>query len=700
MGTAPNMAAFIEGLTATYPKEWEKAKHEGDDGSFIRIVAQECHDLDDRWGLNAKRDGPDEDISKDCIAWYVGPTDRHVEVYDVIVAHESASAHIGWNDITGYDTMGEPGTARYVHPYNGGGYVTEPETPPEPEPTPEPEPPPATGPIEVSFLSHHQMYVCAEEGGGVYGESIGDLPKGILIANRETAGLWETFTLTQIDGSHIYLRSSDGSYVTAEGGGGSILVANRQYGSEGPGPWETLAFEPQPDGTVALRVWGGQYVTAELNGSMNAVRAYESPGPWELFTPSVAWWKGAEVPPGVAWRRIVGPLQCFDGSWRDGQGQAVNPCGVHAGDLFICYTEGRDTATQLREFASMGYQWVRFWAPLMWFKQAGGIWNNRGVSPDVTPDYYGQLRGFIRQIIDAGLLVHLSIGDLNNVSQGARDDLYDQYAEIVAEFGVQHFYCPGEVNEARDVYIGASAGDVEHLVQKIRSRNGSDLYTLSGYTGDTTIEIVQEWTPEWAPYYYFHGYRAGHWYDKVRHLFSDGYEYYSQVRPYGYTGEDVGPGKNVSVTENQHELDQRVMLLLSAAAMTSRIAYCYFSSPGVVWDEPFTNMPGYAAMPQFLSLLPADVQTYETQHHGGDTWAHLRVLAADGETRCDGRTAADGRFVCLIYGPEEYAQPPISRNFDGHWCDPSTLEVNAVSGQAGQRMPSLKNGYLLWGKAR
>jgi hypothetical protein len=123
MAQAPNEQSFVEQCKTTYPSAWAKCLAPDDDGEFIRLVARDLHNTKtDRWGLNAKRDGPSSDISKDVLAYYIGPTDRHVECYDVIGAHESSAARVVWNDITNYDTIGNPGTARYVDPIDGGGY--------------------------------------------------------------------------------------------------------------------------------------------------------------------------------------------------------------------------------------------------------------------------------------------------------------------------------------------------------------------------------------------------------------------------------------------------------------------------------------------------------------------------------------------------------------------------------------------------
>ena len=122
MNDMPDITAFLKARKTLYAGAWEKCTKPNDDGSWIRLCARDLNATDPRYGLNAKRDGSSGDISKDCIAWYVGPTDRHVQVYDVIINHEFSNAEVGRIDQTNYDTIGNPGTARFVHPVTGGGY--------------------------------------------------------------------------------------------------------------------------------------------------------------------------------------------------------------------------------------------------------------------------------------------------------------------------------------------------------------------------------------------------------------------------------------------------------------------------------------------------------------------------------------------------------------------------------------------------
>ena len=74
------------------------------------------------------------------------------------------------------------------------------------------------------------------------------------------------------------LRSSDGSYVCAEAGGGREVVANRLDA----GPWETWRVHTYDDGRVSLQSHDGHYLTAELDDSVQC-KAVQS-GEWERFT--------------------------------------------------------------------------------------------------------------------------------------------------------------------------------------------------------------------------------------------------------------------------------------------------------------------------------------------------------------------------------------------------------------------------------
>ncbi|MDJ0616414.1 MAG: Vps62-related protein [Calothrix sp. MO_192.B10] len=77
----------------------------------------------------------------------------------------------------------------------------------------------------IALKANNGQFVTAEGGGGKE-----------LLANRDIIGSWETFELIDLSNSRIALKANNGQFVTAEGGGGKELLANRDI----IGSWETF----------------------------------------------------------------------------------------------------------------------------------------------------------------------------------------------------------------------------------------------------------------------------------------------------------------------------------------------------------------------------------------------------------------------------------------------------------------------------
>lgn len=124
--------------------------------------------------------------------------------------------------------------------------------------------------LKIGLKTHEGKWVVAEGGGGRE-----------LLANRDQRAQWETFTLFDLDGGRlehgdvVALRGPDGHFVAAEGGGGRELVANRDRALE----WERFRIERVDvaggtidDNTpVRLRAHDGHYVSAR-SGDLRADR--------------------------------------------------------------------------------------------------------------------------------------------------------------------------------------------------------------------------------------------------------------------------------------------------------------------------------------------------------------------------------------------------------------------------------------------
>jgi len=76
---------------------------------------------------------------------------------------------------------------------------------------------------------------------------------------------------------HVALRAHNGHYVCAEGGGGREVVANRNS----VGPWETFSLKNLGNNCVALRASNGQYVSVERE--LEVVAKSNSVGSNETF---------------------------------------------------------------------------------------------------------------------------------------------------------------------------------------------------------------------------------------------------------------------------------------------------------------------------------------------------------------------------------------------------------------------------------
>jgi hypothetical protein len=138
----------------------------------------------------------------------------------------------------------------------------------------------------VGFRTDNGHYLVAESGGGER-----------AYANRTSQGLWETFTLIDMNGGslqsgdRIRLQAYNGYYVVAELGGGDTVNANRWT----LGAWEEFKIlRTAGPGVivngdrVAIQSINNYYFCAEGGGGdlLNANRT--AIGAWETFTISIA----------------------------------------------------------------------------------------------------------------------------------------------------------------------------------------------------------------------------------------------------------------------------------------------------------------------------------------------------------------------------------------------------------------------------
>jgi hypothetical protein len=94
----------------------------------------------------------------------------------------------------------------------------------------------------------------------------------------------------------VVFRASNGEFVSAEGGGGREVVANRPA----IGPWEVWQAEwtgtDVHAGITSLIAYNGEFMCAEGGGGQEVVANRPWHGPWETFTFQARWVKPRGLP--------------------------------------------------------------------------------------------------------------------------------------------------------------------------------------------------------------------------------------------------------------------------------------------------------------------------------------------------------------------------------------------------------------------
>jgi hypothetical protein len=179
------------------------------------------------------------------------------------------------------DAEDSAGAYASTGPWTGGFHITVAQASPPPPLPVSPAPDPSTALVNIRSLNGQWLY--AQNGGGQ-----------AVVADQNTPTGWETFTLTDLSnttlksGDTIALMAPSGQYLSAEGGGGQNVVANRAVASG----WEKFIIYDLSNGggainsgdSISIQVNNGQYVSAEgggggvINANRNQVQG------WETFT--------------------------------------------------------------------------------------------------------------------------------------------------------------------------------------------------------------------------------------------------------------------------------------------------------------------------------------------------------------------------------------------------------------------------------
>jgi subtilisin family serine protease len=101
-----------------------------------------------------------------------------------------------------------------------------------------------------------------------------------LFSNRDVAGAWEQYDVTDAGGGYVYLRShANGKWITAESAGTAPLAANRTA----PGAWEKFQIVNNADGSVSLKAGANNQFVTTGGGDGALIANRPTAGPWEEF---------------------------------------------------------------------------------------------------------------------------------------------------------------------------------------------------------------------------------------------------------------------------------------------------------------------------------------------------------------------------------------------------------------------------------
>lgn len=151
-------------------------------------------------------------------------------------------------------------------------------------------------PIALKTINGHTLTIV--NGGGLGGPNTG--PNACAIHTDAIAvGPWETFTLEWLDSNSFAIKTVNGTYITAVGGGGvggpNDSSCPVHTDASWVGPWELLTLNYDAvTGTATIQTANGRYLTASNGGGIggqNNVPIHtdaKNIGPWEKFTAVLA----------------------------------------------------------------------------------------------------------------------------------------------------------------------------------------------------------------------------------------------------------------------------------------------------------------------------------------------------------------------------------------------------------------------------
>lgn len=227
-------------------------------------------------------------------------------------------------------------------------------------------------------------YLTAEAGGEP------EPGRGLVSANRSQIGAWETWTVERpphFDATRIALKSCNGYYLCAEGGGGDAVYANR---AEAHG-WEGFQAIPTLQGgqIIILQTENGRSLSVSAVGE----HIVDAVGLASTFIVEVV--EADSVPP--AKDRLPRLIAISGHRMIADTGEHVFGRGASAFLLFKKHLDGEDIGPQLDQLRALDCNLIRV---MGMFESLGGF------NPKNYGDrYYDQIAPFCRRCEAAGIYV-------------------------------------------------------------------------------------------------------------------------------------------------------------------------------------------------------------------------------------------------------------------------------------------------------
>jgi len=502
-----------------------------------------------------------------------------------------------------------------------------------------------------TLRSDHGKFVSAEDGGAPQG-TIDGRPAGLMTANRDSAGGWESFTIEKSDEPDFYgIKSTHGFFACCEDEGKAGYVA---FNREGLTAWEKfklvvrdngekISFESQCRPGYFIKVWGDGRVS--LDQPMWENQPSPDPGGYETFTIDPPFKSG--VIPGKS--VIQGQLRIDSAGYVDDVGRVL-PIGIHIGDLFSKFVRDRAHAQNLCSQASAaGYPLIHFWMNL---GTLGDYWSGRECGPGYTDNFWGEL-GALGDLLDSyGLKGGYNLGDYKLWS-GDHISFFSQLGDHLSQRSMNTAAYVFGGNEAWQT--GAdSVDEIKDALNAFRAHCATVICTTTAPPSESAEDIA-EWCS--GDFYAIHGYRDAEDHDRIRHIFSVPWEGHPPDA-YGWQDEPTGPGDGVSVKAshcyNGRDVDANHMCALAVQSLMCNQGFNYFCEDGVKSDGDITRWAGFHEVAKVIGFVPVDIMGWPGPLHFGGSQSHNRVFSplAENTLRFDHRLAHDGRIFGIFYGDE------------------------------------------------